>query len=90
MERSPVIGWIFHLRVAGLLSVLGILDYMLIVYAYRSTLAKGATVRLVSGFEYAILITMVANTMFKYVLHADIGVELRQYRGQYSCTAVLL
>ncbi|CAG9799808.1 unnamed protein product [Chironomus riparius] len=70
MERSPVIGWIFHLRVAGLLSVLGILDYMLILYAYQSTLAKGATVQLVFGFEYAILITMVANTMIKYVLHA--------------------
>lgn len=70
MERSPVIGWIFHIRVAGLLSVLGILDYMLIMYAYQSTLAKGATVQLVFGFEYAILITMVANTMIKYVLHA--------------------
>lgn len=70
MERSPVIGWIFHLRVAGLLSVLGALDYMLILYAYQSTLAKGATVQLVFGFEYAILITMVANTMIKYVLHA--------------------
>lgn len=70
MERSPVIGWIFHIRAAGLLSVLGILDYMLIMYAYQSTLAKGATVQLVFGFEYAILITMVANTMIKYVLHA--------------------
>lgn len=70
MERSPVISWIFHVRVAGLLSVLGILDYMLIMYAYQSTLAKGATVQLVFGFEYAILITMVANTMIKYVLHA--------------------
>lgn len=70
MERSPVISWIFHVRVAGLLSVLGSLDYMLIMYAYQSTLAKGATVQLVFGFEYAILITMVANTTIKYVLHA--------------------
>lgn len=70
MERSPVIGWIFHVRVASLLSVLGILDYLLILYAYQSTIAKGATVQLVFGFEYAILITMVANTMIKYVLHA--------------------
>jgi E3 ubiquitin-protein ligase synoviolin len=65
-----VLGWVFHLRVAGLLSVLGILDYLLIMYAYQSTLAKGATVQLVFGFEYAILITMVINTMIKYVLHA--------------------
>lgn len=74
MERSPVIGWVFHIRVAGLLSVLGLLDYLLIMYAYQSTLAKGATVQLVFGFEYAILITMVANTTIKYVLHAS---ELR-------------
>lgn len=74
MERSPVIGWVFHIRVAGLLSVLGFLDYLLILYAYQSTLAKGATVQLVFGFEYAILITMVANTTIKYVLHAS---ELR-------------
>lgn len=74
MERSPVIGWVFHIRVAGLLSVLGLLDYLLIMYAYQSTLARGATVQLVFGFEYAILITMVANTTIKYVLHAS---ELR-------------
>lgn len=74
MERSPVIGYVFHIRVAGLLSVLGFLDYLLIMYAYQSTLAKGATVQLVFGFEYAILITMVANTTIKYVLHAS---ELR-------------
>jgi len=70
MERSPVIGWVFHIRVAGLLSVLGICDYLFLMYAYQSTLAKGATVQLVFGFEYAILITMVANTTIKYVLHA--------------------
>jgi len=74
MERSPVIGWVFHIRVAGLLSVLGFLDYLLIMYAYQSTIAKGATVQLVFGFEYAILITMVANKTIKYVLHAS---ELR-------------
>uniref|UniRef100_A0A6B2E831 RING-type E3 ubiquitin transferase n=1 Tax=Phlebotomus kandelakii TaxID=1109342 RepID=A0A6B2E831_9DIPT len=74
MERSPVIGWLFHLRVAGLVSVLGILDYMMITHAYHSTISKGASVQLVFGFEYAILITMVANTTIKYILHAT---ELR-------------
>ncbi|XP_058468029.1 E3 ubiquitin-protein ligase HRD1 [Malaya genurostris] len=70
MERSPVIGWIFHLRVAGLLACLGLLDYQLIAYAYQSTVAKGATVQLVFGFEYAILMTMVLNTTIKYIFHA--------------------
>ncbi|XP_058814131.1 E3 ubiquitin-protein ligase HRD1 isoform X2 [Topomyia yanbarensis] len=70
MERSPVIGWIFHLRVAGLLACLGVLDHQLISYAYQSTIAKGATVQLVFGFEYAILMTMVLNTAIKYMFHA--------------------
>lgn len=74
MERSPIINWLFHFRVSALLTVLGLLDYMMISHAYYSTVAKGATVQLVFGFEYAILITMVINTMIKYILH---GAEMR-------------
>uniref|UniRef100_A0A182LXL3 RING-type E3 ubiquitin transferase n=1 Tax=Anopheles culicifacies TaxID=139723 RepID=A0A182LXL3_9DIPT len=70
MERSPVIGWLFHVRVAGLLLCLGLFDYELISYAYESTIAKGVTVQLVFGFEYAILMTMVINTAIKYIFHA--------------------
>lgn len=70
MERSPVIGAIFHIRVSALLTVLGALDYLMISHAYYSTISKGATVQLVFGFEYAILITMIANITIKYVLHA--------------------
>ncbi|XP_031634909.1 E3 ubiquitin-protein ligase HRD1 [Contarinia nasturtii] len=70
MERSPVIGMMFHLRVSSLLTVLGLLDYCMISHAYELTIAKGATVQLVFGFEYAILITMIANIAIKYVLHA--------------------
>ncbi|XP_053671356.1 E3 ubiquitin-protein ligase HRD1-like [Anopheles nili] len=70
MERSPVIGWLFHVRVAGLLLSLGLFDYELISYAYQSTIAKGVTVQLVFGFEYAILMTMVINTAIKYIFHA--------------------
>ncbi|XP_055384436.1 E3 ubiquitin-protein ligase HRD1 [Condylostylus longicornis] len=70
MERSPMIGWLFHIRVTSLLSILGFLDYLMILHAYTSTITKGPTVQLVFGFEYAILIIMVANTTIKYVLHA--------------------
>lgn len=70
MERSPVIGWLFHIRVSSLLTILGLLDYYLIAYAYQSTVTKGATVQLVFGFEYAVLITMVINAAIKYILHA--------------------
>lgn len=70
MERSPIIGWLFHVRVASLLFVLGLMDYIMITYAYNSTVAKGATVQLVFGFEYAILSTTIATISIKYVLHA--------------------
>ncbi|XP_017474352.1 PREDICTED: E3 ubiquitin-protein ligase HRD1 isoform X3 [Rhagoletis zephyria] len=70
MERSPVLGWLFHIRVASLLLVLGTLDYVLLMHAYNSTLVRGPTVQLVFGFEYAILLTVVASTAIKYVLHA--------------------
>lgn len=70
MERSPVLGWLFHIRVGSLLTMLGILDYVLLMHAYNSTLVRGPTVQLVFGFEYAILLTGIASTAIKYVLHA--------------------
>lgn len=70
MERSPVISWLFHVRVLSLLAVLGILDFHFIGHAYQSTITKGASVQLVFGFEYAILITMVINIAIKYALHS--------------------
>ncbi|XP_019625586.1 PREDICTED: E3 ubiquitin-protein ligase synoviolin-like [Branchiostoma belcheri] len=53
----------------ALLLVLGCLDAMFISHAYHSTLIRGATVQLVFGFEYAILLTMVITTFVKYILH---------------------
>ncbi|EDW84387.2 uncharacterized protein Dwil_GK13173 [Drosophila willistoni] len=70
MERSPVLGWLFHIRVGSLLTMLGILDYVMLMHAYNSTLVRGPTVQLVFGFEYAILLTVIASTAIKYVLHA--------------------
>lgn len=69
MERSPVISWVFHIRVLSLLLVLGTSDFYFLQHAYLSTMAMGPSVQLVFGFEYAILLTMVANTALKYVLH---------------------
>lgn len=70
MERSPVIAWLFHVRAAGLVTVLGFLDIMMILHAYDSTMTNGASVQLVFGFEYAILLTLVINTTIKYMFHA--------------------
>ncbi|XP_064600380.1 E3 ubiquitin-protein ligase synoviolin A-like [Liolophura sinensis] len=69
MERSPVISFIFHTRVICLLSALGLLDLYFVNHAYYSTLLKGASVQLVFGFEYAILLTVVFMTFMKYILH---------------------
>ena len=70
MERSPVITLLFHLRVLSLAVLLASLDMFFIQHAYTSTLTKGASVQLVFGFEYAILLTIVINTLVKYVLHS--------------------
>ncbi|KAJ8970065.1 hypothetical protein NQ314_001417 [Rhamnusium bicolor] len=70
MERSPVISWLFHIRVLCLLLLLGSMDLHFIQHAYQSTISKGASVQLVFGFEYAILLTVVINIAIKYALHS--------------------
>ncbi|XP_048736312.1 E3 ubiquitin-protein ligase synoviolin-like [Ostrea edulis] len=70
MERSPVISVLFHIRALTLLALLGVLDLYFINHAYYSTLTKGASVQLVFGFEYAILMTIIAMTFMKYILHS--------------------
>jgi len=42
MERSPVIGWLFHLRGLTLMSLLAMCDCLLLSYAAHVTLKKGA------------------------------------------------
>lgn len=59
-----------------MLLVLGALDWHFIQVAYQATLTQGASVQLVFGFEYAILLTMVAMVTVKYALHTyDINRE---------------
>ncbi|XP_034036947.1 E3 ubiquitin-protein ligase synoviolin isoform X2 [Thalassophryne amazonica] len=69
MERSPNISWIFHLRVLFLMALLGVLDFLFVNHACHSIVTRGASVQLVFGFEYAILLTMVLTTFIKYILH---------------------
>jgi len=73
MERSPSITALFHVRVILLALILALVDVQFIVHAYGSTVSKGPSVQLVFGFEYAVLLTIVANTVAKYVLH---GIDL--------------
>ncbi|XP_059574428.1 E3 ubiquitin-protein ligase synoviolin isoform X2 [Alligator mississippiensis] len=70
MERSPNISWLFHFRIASLMLLLGVLDFLFVSHAYHSILTRGASVQLVFGFEYAILMTMVLTIFIKYVLHS--------------------
>uniref|UniRef100_A0A8D0TEX4 Synoviolin 1 n=1 Tax=Sus scrofa TaxID=9823 RepID=A0A8D0TEX4_PIG len=70
MERSPNISWLFHCRIVSLMFLLGILDFLFVSHAYHSILTRGASVQLVFGFEYAILMTMVLTIFIKYVLHS--------------------
>jgi uncharacterized membrane protein len=53
----------------ALLTVLAALDLSFVDIAYESTVTKGASVLLVFGFEYAILLTIIINVAIKYVLH---------------------
>lgn len=77
MERSPMISYIFHIRVLVLLLVLGLLDTYFVVGAYQTTVTKGASVMIVFGFEYAILLTVVINIVIKYLLHTiDLNREI--------------
>ena len=56
--------------VTALLILLGFLDIVLVSHAYHSTITRGASVQLVFGFEYAILLTVGLNIAVKYVCHA--------------------
>uniref|UniRef100_A0A8D2J431 RING-type E3 ubiquitin transferase n=1 Tax=Varanus komodoensis TaxID=61221 RepID=A0A8D2J431_VARKO len=70
MERSPNISWLFHFRIVSLMLLLGVMDFLFVSHAYQSILTRGASVQLVFGFEYAILLTMVLTIFIKYVLHS--------------------
>lgn len=59
----------FCRMISGLLSLLLIADLYFVNAAYHSTVTKGASVQLVFGFEYAVLTTIVLNTLAKYSFH---------------------
>ncbi|XP_041969166.1 E3 ubiquitin-protein ligase synoviolin A [Aricia agestis] len=87
MERSPVIGVLFHVRILSLLMLLAQADLFFIHHAYLFTATKGPSVQLVFGFEYSILVIMIANIVIKYLLHA---IDSRWEAPWESKAAVLL
>ncbi|KPJ18191.1 E3 ubiquitin-protein ligase synoviolin B [Papilio machaon] len=87
MERSPVIGLLFHLRILTLLTLLTHADFFFIHHAYQFTTSKGPSVQLVFGFEYSILLIMIINIVIKYTLHT---IDSRWEAPWESKAAVLL
>lgn len=69
MERSPVITWLFQIRIVTLLGLLFATNITMIHYACYTIAMKGPSVQLVFGFEYSILLTVVVNIVVKYILH---------------------
>uniref|UniRef100_A0AAQ4P6H3 RING-type E3 ubiquitin transferase n=1 Tax=Gasterosteus aculeatus aculeatus TaxID=481459 RepID=A0AAQ4P6H3_GASAC len=71
MERLPVAQHLTEccLFPAALMGLLAVLDFLFVNHACHSIIIRGASVQLVFGFEYAILITMVLTTFIKYILH---------------------
>jgi E3 ubiquitin-protein ligase synoviolin len=51
MERSPMITYLFHARILGILSLLAAVDSYFVSNAYFVTLQRGASVQIVFGFE---------------------------------------
>ncbi|VDP01471.1 unnamed protein product [Soboliphyme baturini] len=70
MERSPVITVLFHVRMMILVGLMSAIDSYYVSHAYFVTLSKGASVQIVFGFEYAILLTVVFHISIKYILHS--------------------
>ena len=66
--------YILSCCVTALLVLLSTIDILLVRHAYHSTMSLGASVQLVFGFEYAILLTVVYNIGVKYLCH---GIDLQ-------------
>ncbi len=67
MERSPLISWVFHLRAVSLLLILGAMDYIFILSAWRSVGIKGLSVEIVFGLE----VKMEYHTI-AYIVHIHV------------------
>ncbi|KAJ3037801.1 E3 ubiquitin-protein ligase synoviolin [Rhizophlyctis rosea] len=69
MEQSPNMSVGFHVRMVSIVTILTLVDVAMVSYAIDQTLLRGATMMIVFGFEYAILLSMITSTTVKYCLH---------------------
>lgn len=69
MERTPVLTRLFHLRIISLLILLSCVDLGCLMHAFNLVLLRGASLQLVFGFEYTILLLSASYVLSKYVLN---------------------
>ena len=69
MEQLPNVGRVFHIRMVAMLTMLGIADIALLVYAAESVLLEGPSVMLMFASEYLILLATLWATTVKYGLN---------------------
>ncbi|KAJ2161666.1 E3 ubiquitin-protein ligase hrd1 [Coemansia sp. RSA 552] len=70
MEQQPRLGALFLARIASLALLLALIDGLMLIYSVRNTQQHGATMVIVFGFEYALLIVRFVATCAKFVLNA--------------------
>ncbi|KAJ3098248.1 E3 ubiquitin-protein ligase hrd1 [Phlyctochytrium planicorne] len=69
MEQSPNLTVKFHARMIGIIALLYATDIGLLWYTVDYTFRRGASMMIIFGFEYTILISLIFSVSAKYVLH---------------------
>ncbi|KAJ2782701.1 E3 ubiquitin-protein ligase hrd1 [Coemansia javaensis] len=70
MEQQARLSPVFVARVAALSALLALVDVLMVSYAVATTRVHGATMMIVFGFEYALLLVRFMATAAKFVLNA--------------------
>ncbi|KAI8821028.1 uncharacterized protein EV422DRAFT_50022 [Fimicolochytrium jonesii] len=70
MEQSPnpSLGW--HLRMQIMMALLTVVDLIMVLYSVQHTTTRGASMMIIFGFEYTILLSLILSTFVKYLLHS--------------------
>ncbi|KAJ3023014.1 E3 ubiquitin-protein ligase hrd1 [Thoreauomyces humboldtii] len=70
MEQSanPSVGW--HVRMQSVMGIMCVVDLAMVLYSVQYTTTRGASMMIIFGFEYTILLSLVLSTFVKYLLHS--------------------
>lgn len=70
MEQAPNPPPFFHFRMTAVMTILLLVDIALLAYSIDYTLQKGASMMIIFGFEYTILVTLMSSVIIKYIIHS--------------------